>query len=624
MFIKFSESKAHYEKGQVFPFVIAIIAVVIIMAMITANLGKLSLFKTDVSNAADAGALGGVSVLSGTLLALGLLSDTWCGKAVVVTARMLEILVLGRDDINLTTLMSSLGTDNSDTDTTENADGSYTTTTTETNSSNETTTTTTDYDSSGNQTDSDTDTDSSNSYQRFGPDLVGCIKVYIPHIIQYIPDYIKAFLDGQMAWANAKQTALRLAFQNSGIDEYPNTQFKHYQGSYDEYLNTFLAQDANQTGFSRFMSHTLSGYWNNNGVGLPTVEPKMEMPPVTITSGYGWTQEADESFSSSYPGNNWRVKDNYVEVEVSGSMLYPIETLTFTDYFGTDVVNTLTAIATIGAYCKYCGWTGGEGDPTVKSLIKVYGLGYLLAAVYAAVAGAAFRGMIEYMPCGFTFPDRDMAKQTTDNPLKVKVTRHKKNTDMGIWNFQYGDVTARSAGHAFQDENPLGDVTIEPVLIDGMKDLGSFLGQYTGNIGEDSFASIEMVETIVRGFLCMGMVATMGGLLMGAAGDIIGEAWEEFDDNCDWDDNPTECAIRLATAQQVSGVFGGGLGTITGVILQYLIYQALCGSSNSFFQPDSGDASLNEDAISDNEDPNNWFTTSLHLFETELVPGFLQ
>ncbi len=618
MFIKFSESKAHYEKGQAFPFVIAIIAVIIIMAMVTANLGKLAIFKTDVSNAADSGALAGASVLSGYLLGLGLLSDTWCGKGVVVAARMLEIIALGRDDINVDSLM---GSDNAgSTSTVDNGDGTSTTTTYD---STNTRTDTTYNNDTGEQTNQETD--SSMSYQRFGPDLVGAIRVYIPHIIQYIPDYIQAMLDGQMAWANAKQTALRYAFNNSGVDEQPNVQFKHYDDgsgtAYDNYLNTFLAQEANQTGFSRFMNHPLSGFWNNNGTSLPTVEPDMDLPPVTITSGYGWQQEADESFSSSYPGNNWRAKDNYVEVEVRGSIMYPIEMLSFTDYFGAAVANTLTAIATIGAFCKYVGWTG-EGDPVVKALIEVYGLGYLLAFLYACVAGAAYRGMIENMPVGFTFPDRDMERQTTNNPIQLKVTRHKKSNELGIWNFQYGNVVAKSAARTFPDDNPLGDVTVEPVLIEGMRDLGNFLGQYSGSISEGNFASPEMIETIVRGLLCMGMVATMGGLLAAAAGDIIDEAFEDAYD-CDWDDDYDECAAKLAAAVSVESVFAGGMGAITSVILQYLIYQLLCNSSNSIFQPDVGDADMDTDALA-NQDPNDWFTTSLHLFETELSPGYLQ
>lgn len=81
IFEVFSQNKNHYEKGQVFPFLVAIIAVFLVIAMVTLNVGQLGMFKTEVSNAADAGALSGVSVLSSTLLGLGLKSDMMSGRA---------------------------------------------------------------------------------------------------------------------------------------------------------------------------------------------------------------------------------------------------------------------------------------------------------------------------------------------------------------------------------------------------------------------------------------------------------------------------------------------------------------------------------------------------------------
>lgn len=51
--------------------------------MITVNLGQIGVFRTDVSDAADAAALAGASVLSGTLLGLGLKSDMMCGESTV-------------------------------------------------------------------------------------------------------------------------------------------------------------------------------------------------------------------------------------------------------------------------------------------------------------------------------------------------------------------------------------------------------------------------------------------------------------------------------------------------------------------------------------------------------------
>ncbi len=83
MFIFFAKNRLNYHSGQIFPFLIAVLCIVIIMVFITVNLGRLSEFKIDTSNAADAAALALASSLSGTLLGLGLKSDMMCGQAIV-------------------------------------------------------------------------------------------------------------------------------------------------------------------------------------------------------------------------------------------------------------------------------------------------------------------------------------------------------------------------------------------------------------------------------------------------------------------------------------------------------------------------------------------------------------
>jgi len=65
MFRAFNLNKFRYEKGQLLPVFIVILAVLIIMALVTVNLGKISMTKTYTSNAADAGALAGGSVMAG-------------------------------------------------------------------------------------------------------------------------------------------------------------------------------------------------------------------------------------------------------------------------------------------------------------------------------------------------------------------------------------------------------------------------------------------------------------------------------------------------------------------------------------------------------------------------------
>ena len=52
------------ECGQIAPLMIAIIVILLIAIMVTVNIGKLSLLKTSVSNAADAGALAGASAMA--------------------------------------------------------------------------------------------------------------------------------------------------------------------------------------------------------------------------------------------------------------------------------------------------------------------------------------------------------------------------------------------------------------------------------------------------------------------------------------------------------------------------------------------------------------------------------
>ena len=64
MFIYFNENKCAYHKGQLAPFFIVFIIVLLIAALVTVNIGKVGLIKTYSSNAADAGALAGGSVMS--------------------------------------------------------------------------------------------------------------------------------------------------------------------------------------------------------------------------------------------------------------------------------------------------------------------------------------------------------------------------------------------------------------------------------------------------------------------------------------------------------------------------------------------------------------------------------
>lgn len=66
MLVNFHKNKLRYEKGQLAPFFILILVVLIIMAMVTVNLSKVASIKTEASNAADAGSLASGSVMAKT------------------------------------------------------------------------------------------------------------------------------------------------------------------------------------------------------------------------------------------------------------------------------------------------------------------------------------------------------------------------------------------------------------------------------------------------------------------------------------------------------------------------------------------------------------------------------
>ncbi|MFA5286838.1 MAG: pilus assembly protein TadG-related protein [Candidatus Omnitrophota bacterium] len=417
MFIFFAENRANYKKGQIFPFLIAIIVVIVIMAMITANLGKLAIFKTDVSNAADAGSLGGASVLSSFLLQIGLESDTWCANGIVLMARMASIFILGKDftlpGISLNRALGLLWSNDLNL----------------------------------------------GPLWMFPNDLIAAIKLYVPYMIGFYFALEKAKLNGEMTWASAKQKALSSAFGNAGVDEgmNPRNKFKNYPfnalpGSYDRYLNVYMANEFNQSGFSRFMSHPVSGF----AAAIGEIRPGSGSPQL-ITSGYGWSQNEDESFRGSYPGNIYKILnkplyDNYVEVRVIGRSDYPFEPLTWSQ-FGL-IPFVLPVAIYFGAFAKYL----------THGLILLPFLGEIIAGIFAAIVTAFYTVVITTLPIGYTFPGRDMEKYTDKENISLKVTRYKKNTDMGIWNFQYGRVSAMSSGHTFV----VNDSTIEPAFLAGL------------------------------------------------------------------------------------------------------------------------------------------------------------
>lgn len=64
MFTYFHQHKLKYERGQLLPVFIVVLAVILIMAMVTVNLSKVSSIKTDSANAVDAGGLAAGSAMA--------------------------------------------------------------------------------------------------------------------------------------------------------------------------------------------------------------------------------------------------------------------------------------------------------------------------------------------------------------------------------------------------------------------------------------------------------------------------------------------------------------------------------------------------------------------------------
>lgn len=64
MFVHFSLYKCQYHKGQLTPFFIALIVILVTVILITVNISKVSLHRTYTSNAVDSGALAGATVMA--------------------------------------------------------------------------------------------------------------------------------------------------------------------------------------------------------------------------------------------------------------------------------------------------------------------------------------------------------------------------------------------------------------------------------------------------------------------------------------------------------------------------------------------------------------------------------
>jgi hypothetical protein len=265
--------KRFRNKGQVFPFLLAALAVVIIIAMITVNLGQIGIFKTDVSNAADAGALAAASTLSGYLLGIGLLSDQMMGLLLteIVTVIIFCITVIGVPAAIIDAIAI------------------------------------------------------------FVKQMINYFKALNDGKMAW-GNAKKSAL--QYAFSNAGIDEPRPTFGQFvknvyGLDvgELSVEEIKKYNDIYTLGDDPAASIDVRkkikkntQSGFATYMEE--SYYWDENIRGK--IEPGVIYPGV-LTSGYGWTVNDQGGISNSYPSKVYKNYENYVEVTVNSAVMYPLQ-----------------------------------------------------------------------------------------------------------------------------------------------------------------------------------------------------------------------------------------------------------------------------------------------------------
>lgn len=407
IFQYFSKNKANYnKKGQVFPFLIGVICVIIILTMVTVNLGQIGIFKTDVSNAADSAALAGASVLSGTLLGLGLKSDMMAGYGIVSWIFITGLLCYGK---------STNYNNSNDNDSSENECKPY------------------------------------DAIKNF----VTAIIMWIAALIHQLVEYYMAVDEAEMGWANARRTAVQYVFNNVGVDEARPTFAEFLKGAYGisdtsslsasqvhAYYNEYLkGETANsrrhaRSNFSRFMEDNKNGYWKESTFGKIAPGEKSQK---YILSGYGWSKGNRNSYcpqggcDTDY--NNY---ENYVEAKVNGKG-YSLDPYFIPDSPMLAMLGAATAVVWVCSFFKFCkGWWG---------------------ALIATIVAAIYLILMSVLPIGLKFISE--AFETDANPIQVKVARFRGPSDLGLWKFRYGTITAGSQAHAYRET---GKETIKPAL----------------------------------------------------------------------------------------------------------------------------------------------------------------
>ncbi len=403
MFICFANNKTHYEKGQIFPFLIAITALLIIAFMITLNAGQLTLFRTDASNAADAGALAAASVLSGELLALGLKSEQMCGQGLVCT---IAIIIAACFPPYGTAVAIAI------------------------------------------------------AIAYYISQILAVIKCWGETRVAWSNAKKTAM---QYAFNNAGIDEPRPTFEQflraCGVQDPRSLDAASLISYNNEYtrLETDRARYLSQSGLAHFMD------WDKIGFARPIgrIRPSNASRYI-VTSGYGWTSNPDATITNSFgyidsggshnaPGastpdrfesNSYRQHANYVEVTVQGASQY-------------NLFLYMTAMDLAGIVF----------DAIMERATDNAPWWFVLIAGIIAIFVAMICPLFGLLPFGLSFAElgeTGVRNATDNNPISVHVKRYKANNrTLGLWIFKYGAVGAKASAHAYMKT---GHETIEPTI----------------------------------------------------------------------------------------------------------------------------------------------------------------
>jgi hypothetical protein len=375
------------------------------MVMIAVNLGQIAIYRTDVSNAADAGALAGASIISAQLLSYGLTSDYMCGNNLIKVAAIILAIIFIEFPWNLVTAISILTTIMS--------------------------------------------TNMTTLMRAFADSQMGWTRAR------------KTAL--QYAFMNAGVDESKPTYEEflEAIGEDPTSD------NYDEYLkvDTERARNYLRTGFDKFMESSKNGYWITNQFG-DVNDPSAPTPTPIVVNGYGWqrddvTGEIVNSFEDNgdnqevcYNTSCWRNYDNFVEVSVKSRLLdtFELVRLPGIEILGWAAFAYVFASRYIWWLIKFA-WAGP--------------LAPLLAAIFAAVEATLAKVLIESISFGLEFPGDD-AEYVENSTLDVTVRRYRSAHNVGLWNFRYSagpasPIQAFASGHCYKSSNE----TIGPTFLSG-------------------------------------------------------------------------------------------------------------------------------------------------------------